>query len=43
LLAERGRIHTLVNNSGISRIGKLEATTGQDFDRVFESECKRLL
>jgi NAD(P)-dependent dehydrogenase (short-subunit alcohol dehydrogenase family) len=29
-----------VNNSGISRIGKLEATTGQDFDRVFEVNVK---
>jgi 2-keto-3-deoxy-L-fuconate dehydrogenase len=39
-LAKRGRIHTLVNNAGISHIGKLEETTEQDFDRVFEVNVK---
>jgi len=39
-LAKRGRIHTLVNNAGISHIGKLEVTTEQDFDRVFEVNVK---
>jgi 2-keto-3-deoxy-L-fuconate dehydrogenase len=39
-LAKRGRIHTLVNNAGISHIGKLEATTERDFDRVFEVNVK---
>ena len=39
-LAKRGRIHTLVNNAGISHIGKLETTTEQDFDRVFEVNVK---
>jgi 2-keto-3-deoxy-L-fuconate dehydrogenase len=39
-LAERGRIHTLVNNAGISHIGKLEATTERDFDRVFQVNVK---
>ena len=31
---------TLVNNAGISHIGKLEATTEQDFDRVLEVNVK---
>ncbi|MGA8554796.1 MAG: SDR family oxidoreductase, partial [Candidatus Acidiferrales bacterium] len=39
-LAKRGRIHILVNNAGISHIGKLEATTESDFDRVFEVNVK---
>jgi len=39
-LAKRGRIHTLVNNAGISHIGKLEATTEGDFDRVLEVNVK---
>jgi len=39
-LVKRGRIHTLVNNAGISHIGKLEATTEGDFDRVFEVNVK---
>jgi 2-keto-3-deoxy-L-fuconate dehydrogenase len=39
-LAERGRIHTLVNNAGISHIGKLETTTERDFDRVYEVNVK---
>jgi NAD(P)-dependent dehydrogenase (short-subunit alcohol dehydrogenase family) len=39
-LAKRGRIHTLVNNAGISHIGNLEATTERDFERVFEVNVK---
>jgi NAD(P)-dependent dehydrogenase (short-subunit alcohol dehydrogenase family) len=39
-LAQRGRIHTLVNNAGISHIGKLEATTERDFDQVFKVNVK---
>jgi 2-keto-3-deoxy-L-fuconate dehydrogenase len=39
-LAQRGRIHTLVNNAGISHVGKLEATTERDFDRVFQVNVK---
>lgn len=39
-LAARGRIHTLVNNAGISHIGALEATTEQDFDRVYQVNVK---
>jgi NAD(P)-dependent dehydrogenase (short-subunit alcohol dehydrogenase family) len=39
-LAKRGPIHTLVNNAGISHIGKLEATTERDFDRVYQVNVK---
>jgi 2-keto-3-deoxy-L-fuconate dehydrogenase len=39
-LAMRGRVHTLVNNAGISHIGKLEATTERDFNRVYEVNVK---
>ncbi|MGA7961404.1 MAG: SDR family oxidoreductase [Candidatus Acidiferrales bacterium] len=39
-LAKRGRIHTLVNNAGISHIGKLEATSEREFDRVFQVNVK---
>lgn len=39
-LARRGPIHILVNNAGISHIGKLEATTERDFDRVFQVNVK---
>lgn len=39
-LAARGRIHTLVNNAGISHIGKLETTTEREFDRVYEVNVK---
>jgi len=39
-LAQRGRIDTLVNNAGISYIGKLETTTEHDFDRVIQVNVK---
>ena len=39
-LVKRGRIHTLVNNAGISHVGKLESTTERDFDRVFQVNVK---
>ena len=39
-LALRGRIHTLVNNAGISHIGKIEGTSENDFDRVFQVNVK---
>ena len=39
-VAGAGRLHILVNNAGISHIGKLEATTERDFDRVFEVNVK---
>jgi len=34
-LASEKAIHILVNNAGISHVGKLETTTEADFDRVF--------
>jgi 2-keto-3-deoxy-L-fuconate dehydrogenase len=39
-VASRGPLHILVNNAGISHIGKLEATTERDFDRVFQVNVK---
>ena len=39
-VARRGPLHILVNNAGISHIGKLEATTERDFDRVFQVNVK---
>ncbi len=39
-VARRGPLHILVNSAGISHIGKLEATTERDFDRVFEVNVK---
>ncbi len=33
-------IHILVNNAGISHIGKLDTTTEEDFDRVFNVNVK---
>ncbi len=32
---QRERVHILVNNAGISHVGKLEETGADDFDRVF--------
>jgi NAD(P)-dependent dehydrogenase (short-subunit alcohol dehydrogenase family) len=39
-VARRGPLQILVNNAGISHIGKLEATTERDFDRVFQVNVK---
>ncbi len=39
-VARRGPLHILVNNAGISHIGKLEATTERDFERVFQVNVK---
>jgi 2-keto-3-deoxy-L-fuconate dehydrogenase len=39
-LASLSPINILVNNAGISHIGKLEGTTEQDFDRVFSVNVK---
>ncbi|HTQ61292.1 MAG TPA: SDR family oxidoreductase [Candidatus Solibacter sp.] len=39
-LAQRGRIDTLVNNAGISHIGKLDTTSERDFERVFQVNVK---
>ncbi len=39
-LTQLSRVHILVNNAGISHIGKLESTTEADFDRVFQVNVK---
>ena len=39
-LAVRSPLRILVNNAGISHIGKLEGTSEQDFDRVFNVNVK---
>lgn len=39
-IAQSGRIHILVNNAGISHIGKIENTTETDFDKVFRVNVK---
>ena len=39
-LAHHGAFHILVNNAGISHVGKLETTTEADFDRIFQVNVK---
>ncbi|GAB4029368.1 SDR family NAD(P)-dependent oxidoreductase [Spirosoma gilvum] len=39
-IAERGPIHILVNNAGVSHIGTVETTTEADFDRIFRINAK---
>ncbi len=39
-ITQAGPIHILVNNAGISHIGKLEQTTENDFDKVFRVNVK---
>lgn len=39
-IAQQGPVHILVNNAGISHIGKLETTSEADFDRVFRVNVK---
>jgi NAD(P)-dependent dehydrogenase (short-subunit alcohol dehydrogenase family) len=39
-LARRGPLNLLVNNAGISHIGKLETTTEADFERIFRVNVK---
>ena len=39
-LADRGRIHILVNNAGVSHIGTVESTTEADFDRLVQINIK---
>jgi 2-keto-3-deoxy-L-fuconate dehydrogenase len=39
-LFDKGRIHILVNNAGISHIGTVETTTEEDFDRLFRVNVK---
>lgn len=35
-----GKIHVLINNAGISHIGKVETTSEDDFDRLFQVNVK---
>jgi 2-keto-3-deoxy-L-fuconate dehydrogenase len=39
-IAAQGRIDILVNSAGISHIGRLETTSEDDFDRVFQVNVK---
>lgn len=39
-IADAGRIHILVNNAGISHVGKLESVSEEDFDRIFRVNVK---
>jgi 2-keto-3-deoxy-L-fuconate dehydrogenase len=39
-MSQKGRVHILVNNAGVSHIGNVESTTEQDFDRVFRINVK---
>ncbi|MDF2157064.1 SDR family oxidoreductase [Algoriphagus sp. CAU 1675] len=35
-----GKLDVLINNAGVSHIGKAESTSGEDFDRVFQVNVK---
>jgi NAD(P)-dependent dehydrogenase (short-subunit alcohol dehydrogenase family) len=37
---EKERVHILVNNAGVSHVGKLESTTESDFDKIFRINVK---
>ena len=39
-IAEAGPIHILVNNAGVSHVGRVETTTEADFDRIFRINIK---
>jgi 2-keto-3-deoxy-L-fuconate dehydrogenase len=39
-LAQAGPTHILVNNAGISHVGKLESVSEEDFDRIFRVNVK---
>ena len=39
-LLARERVHILVNNAGIAGIGRVDTTTAEDFDRVFQVNVK---
>ena len=39
-IATAGPIHILVNNAGVSHIGRVETTTEADFDRIFRINIK---
>ena len=40
VFAETGRIDILINNAGISHIGKLHETSEADFDRIYQVNIK---
>ncbi len=40
IFQEIGKVDILVNNAGIAHIGNLEATSEEDFDRIFEVNVK---
>ena len=40
VVSKNGSIDVLINNAGISQIGNLDATTEEDFDKVFEVNVK---
>jgi 2-keto-3-deoxy-L-fuconate dehydrogenase len=37
---QEGRVHILVNNAGISHVGRLDGTSEADFDRIFSVNVK---
>jgi NAD(P)-dependent dehydrogenase (short-subunit alcohol dehydrogenase family) len=39
-IIQRGKIHVLVNNAGISQIGNVESTTEEAFDRIMRINVK---
>lgn len=39
-IVEDGRVDILVNSAGISHIGRLDSTSGDDFDRIFRVNVK---
>jgi NAD(P)-dependent dehydrogenase (short-subunit alcohol dehydrogenase family) len=39
-IAQRGKLHILVNNAGVSHIGNAEGTSEEDFDRVLRVNVK---
>src|SRR5687768_7597324 len=40
IIKQRGRLDILVNSAGIAHIGKLETTSVNDFDRIFNVNVK---
>jgi NAD(P)-dependent dehydrogenase (short-subunit alcohol dehydrogenase family) len=40
IIQKQNRLDILVNSAGIAHIGKLDTTTGNDFDRIFEVNVK---
>lgn len=40
IIGKQGRIDILVNSAGIAHVGRLDTTTGKDFDRIFNVNVK---